>query len=327
MRMQASYAAQAAQSMKGWIESTLRNTPRVARDLELIETQFRQHLEGAHHFVLPSGGSILNDDLRGLAGVDARLPFPEITLSYHIDADDAVLPPGTVHAPRRLIYAREVNAADLGAYQGPEFGDRFRDGAVEVLSANQLLNTPDQFWAPQMFGAMVPRATPLRPDGRWEFAIFCLLPTLIEDVRSELGNADFKRLAYNDVASDMRAVLELVEALSCVNVKPQCIKGATQAVNARRVRGGKLPLLDTWVLTIDATRTFRGAGRDVGGDRNGPRQHLRRGHIRRLGDGRKVWVNATVVGAASNGRISKTYQLTKGGLTMHNSIGGTEPQS
>lgn len=45
------------------------------------------------------------------------------------------------------------------------------------------------------------------------------------------------------------------------------------------------------------------------GERNGPREHLRRGHIRRLPDGRKIWVQACVVGSRALGVVRKTYAV------------------
>jgi hypothetical protein len=48
-----------------------------------------------------------------------------------------------------------------------------------------------------------------------------------------------------------------------------------------------------------------------GGTHRSPRQHLRRGHIRNLQSGKKVWVNATVVGSRDNGVINKAYGIKK----------------
>lgn len=42
-----------------------------------------------------------------------------------------------------------------------------------------------------------------------------------------------------------------------------------------------------------------------------PREHLRRGHIRRLEDGRKFWINAAVVAAGNGGKIHKDYGIRR----------------
>ena len=47
---------------------------------------------------------------------------------------------------------------------------------------------------------------------------------------------------------------------------------------------------------------------DGGGTHASPRVHLRRGHIRKIADGRTVWVQACVVGS-KHGMVLKDYKL------------------
>ena len=70
----------------------------------------------------------------------------------------------------------------------------------------------------------------------------------------------------------------------------------------------KVPVYETKVLTIDTgavkkTGTGSGGG-DGGGNGRSVRQHLRRGHIRRLKSG-NLWVQSCVVGSDKNGIITK----------------------
>jgi len=80
-------------------------------------------------------------------------------------------------------------------------------------------------------------------------------------------------------------------------------------VNARRVGKGKLPLFETKVLMVDMDAPSP-RGESQGGHHRSPRQHLRRGHIRRYASGKQVWVQAHVVGDAKKGTVSKTYVMT-----------------
>ena len=105
-----------------------------------------------------------------------------------------------------------------------------------------------------------------------------------------------------------RSVLELVEALSCANVAAEIVERINPAVNARRRRQGKLALYEVHRLVVKVGDAVHAIGAPVG-DRNGPREHLRRGHIRRLPDGRKTWVQACVVGSRALGVIRKTYAV------------------
>jgi hypothetical protein len=102
-----------------------------------------------------------------------------------------------------------------------------------------------------------------------------------------------------------RSVLELVEALSCNNVASEVVEHVDPAVNARRRRQGKLPLCEAHRLVVKVGDVAHAIGAPVV-DRNGPREHLRRGHVRRLPDGRKTWVQACVVGSRALGVVRKS---------------------
>lgn len=105
-----------------------------------------------------------------------------------------------------------------------------------------------------------------------------------------------------------RSVLELVEALGCHNVAAEVVERIDAAVNAPRRRQGKLPMYEVRRLVVKTGDVTHTIGSPVG-DRNGPREHLRRGHIRRLPDGRKTWVQACVVGSRALGVVRKTYAV------------------
>jgi len=107
-----------------------------------------------------------------------------------------------------------------------------------------------------------------------------------------------------------RSVLELIEALSCNNVASEIVERVDPAVNARRRRQGKLPMYQTHVLVVKVGDVVHAIGAPVG-DRNGPREHLRRGHVRRLPDGRKTWVQACVVGSRAMGMIRKSVYVVE----------------
>lgn len=107
-----------------------------------------------------------------------------------------------------------------------------------------------------------------------------------------------------------RSVLELVEALSCNNVASEVVERIDPAVNARRRRQGKLPMYEVHRLVVKVGEQVHAIGVPMG-DRNGPREHLRRGHVRRLPDGRKTWVQATVVGSRALGVVRKTYAVER----------------
>ena len=107
-----------------------------------------------------------------------------------------------------------------------------------------------------------------------------------------------------------RSVLELVEALNCNNVASEVVERIDPAMNARRRRQGKLALYEVRRLVVKVGDVAHAIGAPVV-DRSGPREHLRRGHIRRLPDGRKTWVVCCVVGTRALGVVRKTYAVER----------------
>lgn len=107
-------------------------------------------------------------------------------------------------------------------------------------------------------------------------------------------------------SNDDYPILHLLNALSCSNVR--IIESHPKKLR-KKVKSA-LPFDTYHVLTVDVGRRgneLPGAG---GGTHRSPREHLRRGHIRRLADGRRIWVNAAVVGAGKGvGVVAKDYQV------------------
>jgi hypothetical protein len=78
--------------------------------------------------------------------------------------------------------------------------------------------------------------------------------------------------------------------------------------NQRKIAEGKKPTYDWRTVVIDGTaiKCERNGG---AGTRSSPRMHDRRGHSRRLPDGRIVWVRPCKVGDASRGVVFHDYQV------------------
>lgn len=94
--------------------------------------------------------------------------------------------------------------------------------------------------------------------------------------------------------------------LECVNV--QVIDNpAPQRLNSKRVAKGNVPLYSFKTLRLGLPNE-RCNGAALGGTHASPRLHLRRGHIRNLADGRRIWVQSCVVGVGP-GVVEKDYRL------------------
>lgn len=76
--------------------------------------------------------------------------------------------------------------------------------------------------------------------------------------------------------------------------------------NRRKIAQGKAPTYDWRTVVIEPVQAKR---EHQGGTHASPRQHDRRGHLRRLRSGKNVWVRACKVGDASKGVVFHDYQI------------------
>lgn len=129
------------------------------------------------------------------------------------------------------------------------------------------------------------------------------------------GKREF-RPYEGSTATDRQAVagIKVVErtlvALSCTNVRSVDNTPPT-ALNKKRQKAGKPPLFTYKTLHILSGE--RGASHDQRADdteaKRSPRLHFRRGHVRRIGDGRITWVQQCMVGNRRRGVVEKAYAL------------------
>jgi hypothetical protein len=290
------YAAQAEKDLLEYVKSLKKLGPKfipeAAESVQEIE-DVAHKIGNAIHFALPDNGRVLNDGLRGINGALVRLPYPAITVEYFCK-EAPLTKEHPFSMPKRLCLASEIEIN----------GKMFVDMYVVGFSAE------DKQWFPQSIGFRIDLNEPIETvkEGILIAGEPLLLNAFSFDVSiAQFGKAVAFKNAYHDVQDEMFAVMELIEALSCSNVKTQLLDPVDALKQARRANDGKLPIYETKILTIPGSL---GSGEHLGGTHSGPRQHLRRGHIRRLPVG-NIWVNSHLVGDPSKGKIEKSYQLAE----------------
>lgn len=249
-------------------------------------------------FLLPDGGRLYDDvELRALdESVALRLPYPYVCLEYHSSGNDRGMgePIGLVNgipqyerddfisAPKRVVYARE------------------RGGYIVVTVA---------FWA--------------RHDGAWRVLPECALPVTgyLDRGVSFSGRPAIKvafqdtRVPMSDYMDELGAMLCFLNVMQCANVH---VERSEPKKSGKKVKTA-LPFDTYHILTIDVPGSA-GGGMATGWHRS-PREHLRRGHIRRLADGRRIWVNATVVAAGRGaGGVTKDYAIRSASAKCRNAF-------
>lgn len=101
-------------------------------------------------------------------------------------------------------------------------------------------------------------------------------------------------------------IFKAIEVINCSNITIKDSK-ISKFINQKRKKKGKLPLFSYKTLYLDIEE--KTVTKYDKGSHASPRVHLRRGHIRKLPSGKKVWVQACVVGDKSKGMIHKDYAV------------------
>jgi hypothetical protein len=123
--------------------------------------------------------------------------------------------------------------------------------------------------------------------------------------KSELKAGEIENAAA--IATLHAMAFRFFDVLACSNVATVSTPPSA-ALNKKRVKKGKLPILEYKTLTIVLDES-RSESDPQGGTHASPRVHLRRGHIRRITPEKRVWVQPCVVGS-KHGMIVKDYKVT-----------------
>lgn len=128
-----------------------------------------------------------------------------------------------------------------------------------------------------------------------------------ENIKQHFNIDSAETIELDGTWGALNGLSELFLMLSLSNTSTKLIE-APAKLNKKRERSGKLPLYDYHVLLIDGKEVCSNSG-DAATDRM-MRSHFRRGHIRRLGEGRRVWVNRAFVHGRAAGFVDKDYLVT-----------------
>ena len=337
------YAAQVVKSLDSFIpnyQKFLEKNGDKYFGAEVMQLKALQEgIKEAVHFTIPDGGVLLDDNLKGLKSSEIRLPYPSITIECFIKDDGLVNELAPVNIEKRLIFACETNSNALKTMNNAIKQNKEKLGGIGDLltkgfDANKkgidfLCNSEriimvsaffmnDGFWTPchsqwiipckwdSLHGTAKIDCLTDKGDRSVAFAghLGLLLPSIMDMRLDSLSPEQAIREAAHDIGGEVRIVLELLEALSCKNVVIDNAK--IPKIGERGAANKNLPFYETKCLTIKTTQK-QGLGTGTGTHQS-PRQHLRRGHIRRLESG-NIWVNACVVGNSEKGVIKKSYNV------------------
>ncbi len=265
------YAAKVQQSVNCLI--TQRNATEEPDWSELHA--IKNAISNAVHFLIPDGGRIIGLD--GLIGTRLELPFPVITIESSISG-----------------WGLLTLAIDRGEQ-------------IEVFGFSK-----------EEHSGVMPEFLPItrKMMVNKDYRKVENMPVADDEIifRGLISPEDDERLTglqgYTSIVNCEFILEELLSALSCRNVS---IANHQEAFpkNASRIKAGKLPLFEIKMLVINTQHGTSGKTGNGGGSHASPRQHLRRGHIRRHPTAGNIWVNNCVVGDPAKGIIDKQYRVKK----------------
>lgn len=297
---------------------------RIPADLEHFVAQY---LDEAVKFILPDNGQLL----AGQAAYDPRffdllkLPYPLCALEFAADETLYHQGSGLAFSARRIALCfdpAQLPLSLLSRLDALMLGRSFLNYIPEHALALMAVYEVNGMWAcaggcvvldldegkPQaiqrdeagkpILGDLAESAKPY--VGMNETTIPYGLPAqyvifLQRMMLAQMDEKDASRSLYIDTIDEVRVCYDFMAAVNCDNVGTLTV-AAPRMLNAKRTKKGKVPFYDYKVLDL-APKAEGGAGQS-GGAHASPRTHLRRGHVRRLGEkfGNKVlWINATMV--------------------------------
>lgn len=255
----------------------------------------------AQLFVVPVNGRILDNNGKSLDHT-LRLPFPKIIIELETEItgdygtenivdgeDDTPFTSGNTFY-RHIVFAEEV-------------GDEIH---VQSVSKFRPDGPYKNTWGTNPFKMKVKRD--LQSTGVFSATIIPTHKRALEMESIQNGKANYQDIGLTLLKPAFAVVAELLEALSCTNVK------AEKKPNKKRLAGrrpGELPYDDYHELVVYASKSHSSTSESLEPTGVKRREHLRRGHIRTYQSGLKIWVQAHVVNAGSQGKIEKHYKVKK----------------
>ena len=235
-------------------------------------------LKAAMKFILPKNGIVHDDD--EFRGIDnsrpLRLPFPKIALEFQCN----------LGGPPIELSIQIILAVENG------FGTKEDIGLTLIVCVSW--DHEHGYWYMRSFSAFDINHPLYSETGTYR-------------VPGMLVRKDYPPEWANDPTWTLFSFLNL---LQCTNVHIE----QSFPKFARRSSPGKtckapIPFDHYHILTIDVPHGQKAQGPPLGGTHARPREHLRRGHIRRLSEDHKVWVQSCVVNAGLHGVVTKDYAI------------------
>lgn len=273
-------------------------------------------LQKAVKFTIPDNGKMMDGD--GITDTKVellRLPYPIVALEYSAPNLNDAVTEGRMASGKRIALALDLSKLDpadlaeatrlLPAFNKIDITER-----VAVIS---IYHTEEMDWEVALGVSIIYREDELvlgRNQLTGKMVKGIPSDTLILGLllQHESEYTSLQLAVDNDSIDEVISVVNFCAIMNCNNVDTQLLP-ASEKLNKKRIANGKLPMFDYHVLVLNPTEIAANASKGGNGTHASPRLHLRRGHIRRLTDGRVTWVNAALIGNKEQGVVEKSYKV------------------
>jgi hypothetical protein len=295
------YAAQAENGL-GWFCDFLRHLGH-HEDAESVLATI-DTINKSVKFCIEDNGRIFNDDLKALKGNRINLPFSKTCIEYYqhntTGQEDYVIEDGFSAERMSKVVLVCADVEEVLLCVPSEISD-------SIVISMVLFFESDKRWQLSESGLCIKKDFFITGTG---LRSFTSIPEYKKTCDKQLGKSGADVIDHMPGIKEsmpyLKAAFEFLEALSCRNVEQSVYQEASPK-NDQRIKSHKLPIYETKFLTIKQTVKEYSKNGTVTNHAS-PRQHLRRGHIRRLESG-NIWVNSCVVGDSSKGVIDKQYKV------------------
>ena len=286
------FSSDAIESVLRLQKAAARHFPKAAREM----TETIRLMRSAEKFNLPDDGLLLDlKSYRPEFEPMLRLPYPLVTLEFPVKT-----PPerGSLPSSKRIILAWTQDADTT--FKMPSAPAR------SIYFTQVWFDDEQGEWEPSpVVWGFDPGELDIT-DGNFAVTGFHHFPCHPEPYER------FDEQSLNqDLQSAATPLFEFCLTINCENIESELVV-PPEKLGAKRKNNGREPFYSYHVLRIPVAQSGETAiaGSSLA-DRNSPRAHWRRGHLRRLSTGKVVWVRHTIVGTAELGRVEKSYLLEK----------------
>jgi hypothetical protein len=267
-------------------------------------------------FILPDWGRIFEPEELELCmdlEFPTRLPYPIVALEFPCNYRNPKcepMAPQELPSSKRIALCVETEALEEHTGMLAHMHEKHSPGEPGFYVFPIAYSDHGQVWTPPPSAMFFPRGGNSKMEEMQKDGIMVVLP-LGTAAYTAYPNSERQTRAVRDCADEIFAMLHMMVALSIDKGRYETLPAPTK-LNKKRAKKNRVPLYEYKILDIVADilqAQPSEAKPHQGGTHASPRMHKRRGHVRRLGSGKTVWVRNTIVGKPGTGAVEKDYAV------------------